>query len=130
MFTFFLKFEINPAMISSLFVFFCLGKNCFVTVIPPREHLAPPRQPTISAAQLGRTVPTSLEGCPPATPSTSASRGAHGTNRVLRTTEPPPPLPSPMATANSDDPRLPASSASSPPSLCAGETDKRVSINQ
>ncbi|XP_042615781.1 serine/threonine-protein kinase MARK2-like isoform X9 [Cyprinus carpio] len=88
-------------------------------VIPHREHLVPPRQPTISAAQLGRTVPISLEGCPPATPSTSASSGAHGTNRVLLTMEPPPPLPCPTATANNDDLWLPASSASSPPSLCA-----------
>lgn len=112
-----------------IFVFFCLVKKCFVTVIPHREHLVPPPQPTISAAQLGRTVPTSQEGCPPATPSTSGSREVHETSRVLRTTEPPPPLPSPTATANKDDRRLPAFSASSLLSLCAGERERKFNTS-
>lgn len=122
--------NIDPAMSSFFFVSFSLGKNCFVTVIPHREHLVLPHQPTISAAQLERTVPISLEGWPPATPSTSASSGAHGTNRVLLTTGAPPPLLYPTATANNDDPQLPASSASSPPSLCAGEIDNECLISQ
>lgn len=111
-------------MSSCFFLSFCLGKNCFVTVIPHREHLVPPRQPTISAVQLGRTVPISPEGCPPATPSTLASSGEHETSRALRTTELPPPLPYHMGTASNEDLQLLASSASSPPSLCAGETDR------
>lgn len=103
---------------------FC-GEIFLVLVVLPRERPAHHRRLTTSAALQGRSVPTFHEGCLPETPSTSASREGHGISKAHRITLLRPRLPCLMAPASSGDHPPQASSASSPPSLCAGENERR-----
>lgn len=103
---------------------FC-GKLFVVLVVLPREHLVHHRQLTTSAALQGRSVPTFHEGCLLGTPSTSVSREGHGISKARHITLLQPRLPCLMAPASNGDLQPQASSASSPPSLCAGEDDQQ-----
>lgn len=101
---------------------FC-GKIFLSLVVLPRERLAHHRPLTTSAAQQGRSVPTFHEGCLLETPSTSVSREGHGISKVHHITLLQPHLPCLMARASRGDHQTRESSASLPPSLCAGENE-------
>lgn len=118
-------FEFN---ISGFFFFFTThfcGKIFFVLVVLPREHLAHHHRLTTSAVLQGQSVPTFHEGCLLETLSTLVSREEHGTSKAHHITLLQPLLPCLMALASSGDHQPQASSASSPPSLCAGENEWR-----
>lgn len=101
---------------------FFAGKYFFLVDLP-REHLAHHRQLTTSAALQDQSVPTFHEGCLLETPSTSVSREGHGISKARHITPLQPHLPCLMAPASRGDNQPQASSASSPPSLCAGENE-------
>lgn len=112
-----------------------LSSSFFPLFPPPRLSLAlqlsgrpvPPHLPTTSTAPPRRTVPTSPEGWASAAHSTRASSGAPGTSRAPPTPADRRPLRCHTATPRSGGPTAPrASSASSPPSLYAGEWTERM----
>lgn len=95
----------------------------FVLVVLPREPLVHHRRLTTSAAQQGLSVPTFHEVCLLETLSTSVSREGHGISKARHIMLLQPRLPCLMAPANSGDRQPQASSANSPPSLCAGKNE-------
>lgn len=89
-------------------------------------HPVPPHLPTTSAALPCQTVPTSPEGWAFAAHSTQASSGVLGTSRAPPTLADPRPRHCHMAIARPGGHTVPQGfSASSPPSLYAGEWKER-----